>query len=383
MSEEAKIPGNYKQCNTKSDFQLGLLNYSNYNNSKISNGYSNSNLEFNDTNLLFDNNNNNNELDKTDDRLKSTLLYLIGCLCFTLSIMVHKHISDCYSYLGAHSQNLYRCLTVIIMSYFQLIREINNKEIIHKIIFSDYRLSLLLRCSIAFVNILFTILMSSNLRLSTSTTISSLSPLITAFGAIVFLNEKVTKTNIICLVISLIGCVILSNPFNSNNNVEDTLNKKIKNSDSVYGLICAFIFLLSRSFTVLLQKKLSNKIDPKIIILSISLFSFIMSFIIISVFYNGKDVVFLLYTINELFLLILSGVLMFYCQYFIFKAVIMSPVSYLQLFYPSIILFGFVISLVFTNDKHGVSDFVGATIILCVNIYSSYEAYLIGQNKNN
>ena len=302
------------------------------------------------------------------NRFQGAIEYLIGCLVFTFIMMIYKYTNVHYSYIPILTQNFYRSIIIAIISYVIMKNQISNEEILKNTINSEYRQSILYRSLVAFINFVSLTACSNFLRLTTSTTFTSLSPIVTAFFATIFLNEKVTKVNIICLIVSLIGCLFLAKPFNNNSDGEDL----------PIGYISAAVFLLSRSGTVILQKKLSDKVNLQALMFSLSLVSVVLSFVLLII---QGDII-LLHGIKEYILLFISGFVFYIGQLLIFRAVGMANIVFLQMFYPSIILFGFIISLVIFNEQHDIYDYFGASLVLAINIYNSYDAYLEYKSNN-
>lgn len=288
--------------------------------------------------------------------------YLIGCLGYSIVIMMGKYFNIHYGYIPILTQNIYKFIIIIIISMIVLKYQLNNKQILNNTIYSEYKFSIIWRCIVGFINFLSLTACSNYLKVTTSTTISCLSPLVTSVFAMFILYEKMSKTNFVSLILSIIGCLILSIPSSSIDNIE---------KDSTLGFLSGIIFLITRSGTVILQKSLSDKVNIQAIMLCISLFGLIVNLIMI-IISNDR----LLFGFEETVILIISGVIFYFAQWFIFRAITKSPVIYLQMFYPSIILFGFVLGIVCFDTKYQFLDYFGAGIVLFVNIYNSLEAYL-------
>ncbi len=73
----------------------------------------------------------------------------------------------------------------------------------------------------------------------------------------------------------------------------------------------------------------------------------------------------------------------FFNQFFIMKALELDEVTYVQLFNPTVIAYGFILSICFTNESHDLFDFIGSAVILIVNIGITYKAYKDSKIKVN
>lgn len=293
------------------------------------------------------------------DKIKGAFFNMLGNLLLSVSLFLVKYISNTYPYIPTVAINFYQVIPIIIISGYRLLSISSVSETVSKV--TKHKKVLFFRCTNSFINFITLILASRYLRITTCSTIYSLSPIITSFMAVFFLNDKLTRVNVICLIVSLIGCLLLANPFKESKEGEDTL----------FGFFFAFIFIFSRGSTVILQKTLSNLISIELSIFIINFSNLIISFTF-SLTFNYSLV---LNGTPEFFLLMLNGIISFTFLFFLFTSLTYSNVVFLQMFYPSIILFGFILSTCFSNEKHVLFDFIGAGIVLIVNIYSSYFAY--------
>lgn len=314
-----------------------------------------------------------NNSNKNKNKLKGALLNLTGNFFLSISIFLTKYIITHYDYVPLLSMHFYRSIPTFLIATYQCLREFQVMEIKSKVC-SNLK-TLLFRCANAFVNFIALILAAKYLKITTSSTIYSISPVVTSFLAVLFLNEKVTHFNLVCLIVSLIGCVILSNPFRIGQSSSTS-----QTDDSLIGFIFAFIFVFSRGTTVILQKTLSSNIPIALSILVINFSNFILSFFLSSLFSENGLYSLILQGYSEVLLLIISGINIYVAMFLIFSSLKEADVVFLQMFYPSIILFGFILSTCLFNEVHGFFDFLGAGIVLIINIYSSYKVYLESVN---
>lgn len=295
-----------------------------------------------------------------DNKLKGSLYFMISCLLFTMTILISKYISIKYPYISSFKQNAYRSIPALIISFFNM----RNEEILQTLK-KEYP-KLFIRSITNFINNISLTLSSYFLKVTTSTTISSLIPIVTSLMAVYLLKERLTRTNIICLIISFIGCIILAKPF-----IDNGSNEEYGKSDSLAGYVFALVYLVSRSLSIILQKTISQKVDLQLVIFSINTMSICLSIIIELYFYNSN----LLIGVEEFGVMVFSGVIMYYASLFTMMSIRETKIIFLQMLYPSIILFGFLVSVVFFGERPGVSDFIGAFIVLFINIYNSYDVY--------
>ncbi len=215
-----------------------------------------------------------------NQKLQGALEYLLGCLVYTITIMIGKYIHLKYSYIPILTQNFYRSFIIAVISYIVMINQLSYQEILNETINSTYRKEIINRCICGFFNFITLAGSSNYLRMTTSSTITSLSPLITVFFALVFLKEKINNTNIICLIVSLIGCLILAKPFAKHSGTDQ---------DTAIGYIYIAVFLITRSGTVILQKQLSNKISIQTIMFCISFTGSILTLVLLIL--NGESLI--------------------------------------------------------------------------------------------
>lgn len=304
-----------------------------------------------------------------ENKFKGAIYFMISCLLLTTSIFLSKIISIKYRYISSFTQNMYRSIPPILISYYFM----RKHDAIST--FRSLYIKLIIRSFTNFVNISSLTLSSYFLKVTTSTTISSLTPIVTSVMAVAFLKETMTKTNIICLFISFIGCLILAKPFSHEGSSEE-----YGNNDHFIGYLFAFIYLFSRSTAIILQKTLSSKIDTQLIIFLINLLGLILSFLVCIFFYGMSS---LKVGINEFGLLMISGIVIYLGNFFTMISIREAKIVFLQMLFPSIILFGFIVSVVFFKDTHDYSDYIGACIVFLINIYNSYDAYVEYKKKKN
>ena len=311
-----------------------------------------------------------NETDPSTNKIRGAVEYTFGCLLFTISVMVIRATYLNYTYIPVLTQNLYRTIPSLVISFYYVYNSFTLETALKCTIYSEYKISIISRSLIAFINLMSLTISANFLRVTTSSTFSSLNPIVTTFMALIFLGEVVTNTNVICLLISVFGCLLIAKPFTDTND-----SSKV---DSWLGIIAAIVFLISRSGSVILQKLISTKIDLQLLMLSINFVNIVFS-LFIMIFITGDAII--LTGMNEILLLFLSGILRYFAQYLTFSALYYADVVFLQLFYPSIILFGFISSIVFFNDQHDMYDYIGASLVLVINLYNSYEVLLEKNSK--
>jgi len=307
------------------------------------------------------------KLPKKENKILAATFCLLGNLFYVLSMFFHRLVNKNYKGFSSLSQNFYKSVFISVMTLIQIygtpIAEIKKNLTNRKSL-----IGLNIRAILAFVNKLSLTFIGNNLRVSTSSTLSSINPIFTVIFAIFILKEKLKFMHIISLVVCIAGCLLIAKPWGDNHD---------KNNDSIEGYIWGGVNVLTKSFTPIIQKIISDNVHPGVQLFFTNLPSMVLSAILMPIFSASFDFV------SYIALLYIAGAALgnFLNQYLIIKAIEKAEVTFIQIFYPSMIAYGFILTFLFTDDQNDYMDFIGAGIIMLVNIINTILIFVSQMKK--
>ena len=295
----------------------------------------------------------------SNNNLKAIILILSGMTVFA--------IQDTFIKLLSNEVNLYLIYftrsiigLIIILSYLKF------KKI--KIIFSThYPILTIIRTTVFFLGFSFYYFSLSKLSLPIAITLFFISPFFTSIFSMIILKENIGYKRWIAIIIGFTGVYLVMDP-----NFNDL------NIYSLFPIICAICY----SFTIIIQKKTSDKdsVFSQIIHIYISalIFSILIKLALSNISIDPNIVeeyppIFLDWKIDNiptllmLFSIGITGVIGFFC---LFSAYIMGSPSVIAPFEYVIIIWGLIIGWFLWSDTLEFKGFIGLFLIVSAGIFT-------------
>lgn len=222
---------------------------------------------------------------------------------------------------------------------------IKNKEIL---VVNNWKL-VLLRSLFGVLGVLFNFYAISKLYLADAVILNKLSPFFVIIFCYIFLKEKITKANIISIVIAVLGALFVIKP---------SFNVSIV--PALSGAISAVFAGLA--YTVI--RSLSKYDKPQTIVFYFCLISS-MSMIPV-ILYNG----FIIPNLNQFTGLISIGISASIAQLFMTNGYRYAPASQLAIYGYANIIFSIVLGIVIWREIPDMYSIMGASIIIFAGIYN-------------
>ena len=299
---------------------------------------------------------------QSNHNLKAIILILLGMTVFA--------IQDTFIKLISNEVNLYliyftRCIIglIILLSYLKF------KKI--DIIFNThYPILTIIRTIVFFLGFSFYYFSLSKLSLPIAITLFFVSPFFTSIFSMVILKDKVGYKRWLAIFIGFIGVYLVMDP-----NFNDF------NIYSLFPIICALCY----SFTIIIQKKTSDKdsVFSQIIHLYISalIFSILIKLTLSNIYIDPSIVekyppIFIDWKINNIQTLLMlisigfTGVIGFIC---LFSAYNMGSPSAIAPFEYVIIIWGLIIGWFLWSDTLNFKGFLGLILIVSAGIYTFFR----------
>lgn len=213
------------------------------------------------------------------------------------------------------------------------------------------RLLLLTRSIMGYLGMLFTFLAAVNMKLADATIISKLSPFLVILICYFAYGEKITKYQLIAIIIAFIGMLFVVKP-------EGNFITK----GSIYALCNAIFAAISYSAIRGLNIK---KVDGNVIIIVFSLLCMIFS--LPFMFYYKPTLM-----LDTLLYLLLLGIFGVIGQYGITFAYVFAPAKDVSVFEYTQVLFSAILGYLFLNQLPDIYSFIGYIIIIfasCLSIF--------------
>ena len=298
---------------------------------------------------------------------------LLENFTFTGMIFTHRYVNIFFPHLTMQFQNLVRGLVSLtlastVLYFYNGITPygvyLRISELDKKVIF--------LRTIGGSLTPFFLSGMGKYLRLSTSLTLTNLTPVIVMISAFYFLEEKLTKNDFITFGCSFAGVLIITKPFS-----KTTSNGK--NDDQFVGFVYAAFALCSRAMATITQKLVGEHIEALVMVVYLVFVNVILTIFAFFIFPSSDPILEntnKIQSLNEFFWLSLIGVMKFLSPFCLMISIKYSEVVFLQPFNTISIVFSFFLSWVFFKDEnHDVYDYIGAGIILTTNLFRSLHVY--------
>ena len=296
---------------------------------------------------------------KESNNLKAIVLVLIGMTVFALQDTFIKLISE--------STNLYliylvRCLIglVVIFAYLKY----KNQEVIFK---THYPYLTITRCFLFFLGFSLYYFSLSKLSLPIAVTLFFVSPFFTSIFSIIIIKETVGFQRWMAIIVGFCGVFLVMDPDYRNFNIY-----------SLFPVLCAICY----SFTIIIQKKTSDKDNVFSQIIHIYLSALLFAIIIkIALTFSNFDqstvneyksilVEWKVDNLSNFFMLIgigFTGVIGFFC---LFSAYNTGKPSSIAPFEYIIIIWALIIGWVLWNETLNFKGFIGLLLIVSAGIFT-------------
>ena len=303
------------------------------------------------------------------NNLKAILLVLIGMTVFALQDTFIKLISE--------TTNLYliylvRCLIglVVIISYLKY----KNQEIIFK---THYPYLTITRCILFFFGFSLYYFSLSKLSLPIAVTLFFVSPFFTSIFSILIIKETVGFQRWMAIAVGFIGVYLVMDPDFRNFNIY-----------SLFPVLCAICY----SFTIIIQKKTSDKDNVFSQIIHIYFSAFIFAIIIKTAItflnfdqstVNEYKPILVEWKVDNLsnFLMLIgigfTGVIGFFC---LFSAYNTGKPSSIAPFEYIIIIWALIIGWFLWNETLNLKGFIGLSFIVFAGIFTFIREAKLNKN---
>ncbi len=205
---------------------------------------------------------------------------------------------------------------------------------------------LLLRSTAGFIGIITSFYASGNANQSDVAILTRMSPFIVTVLAIIFLKEKISRYQIIALLVAFVGALVVTNPqMNSN----------------LFALIVALLSAVFGGFAYTCISLLKGKEHPSTIVFFFSLFTTVATVPLMAF-----D--FVIPSWQELLLLLLIGVFGGFGQLLITSAYTYAKASSVSIYNYSGILFSMLFGFVFLGQHVGITSVVGGVLVVIAGL---------------
>ena len=305
----------------------------------------------------------------SNENLKSIILVLIGMTVFALQDTFIKILSD--------TTNLYliyfvRCIVGLLVIIVYL--KYKKQDIIFK---TNYPILTLLRTAAFFLGFSLYYFSLSKLSLPIAVTLFFVSPFFTSIFSILIMKETVGLRRWLAIIIGFFGVYLVMDPDFNNFNIY-----------SIFPVLCAFCY----SFTIIIQKKTSDKdnVFSQIIhiYLSALIFAIIIRFTVLNYQFDQSTLIeyqalLIEWKIDSLYIFVLlvsiglTGVVGFFC---LFSAYNIGSPSTIAPFEYIIIIWALIIGWFLWGDTLTAKGFIGLFLIVSAGIYTFVREAKLNQN---
>ena len=303
---------------------------------------------------------------------------ILAVFFFSVSNLISKYLIITNKNLGFDSINLILGIVMLVTSYYMRKRELlveeDKKDF--NLVFNEIKNELkldykntnifIIRCFVGTLAEVFLFYSFKTLRISTSITLSCLSPILSSFLSYLFLDKfkSYTGKDFLILILCIFSVSFITKP-------EFIFHKVLsgeENSDEFIGFVHIFFNVLCNGSAYFFHKKIINFFDNNTIN-----FFFGINFVIFSIFLSNLDK----FTIFELdfmtyFLLFLSAIFFNINQSFFNLSlkygdlIVVLPFTYLNVFVT------FLYNIFFFKGAWDFFDIIGSIGVICINLWRAY-----------
>ena len=273
-----------------------------------------------------------------NNKTKGALYMILSACSFSLmQIMIALTADD----VPLFEQLFFRNFFAGIIAFYGIKK--NNSKVFGS---KENRGWLILRCSAGFLGMITLFYASSHGVQADITVLSKMSPFVISILAVLFLKEKMTKYQLVGLLLSFIGAYFVANPkFNS-----DVFPLLVALSSSVFAGVAYFSI-----------SSLKGKEHPSTIVFAFALTSTVISFFMMLP-------VFVIPSVIDSLLLVLLGVFAAMGQLCLTKAYSVSNASEVSIYNYTSILFASIFGYVFLSQKIALNAIAGAMLVLFASL---------------
>ncbi|QEN05822.1 DMT family transporter [Thiospirochaeta perfilievii] len=279
-----------------------------------------------------------------NDKSKALIYILLSTLSFALMSVTIKYIQT----IPVFEKVFFRNLVSLFVALF-IILKTRPKKLEDFIGKKENQIFLFSRASLGFLGVVLNFYAITNLKLADSQILNRISPIWVSLFALLFLKEKLTKTQVFSTIIALVGSILVIKPeFNF----------------SKLPALSGFLSSITAGGAYTLVRFLKNRENPSIIIFYFSLLSLVLSIpLMISNF--------ILPTNFEIMILLLTGVFASFGQFGLTHAYKYAPASEVSIYTYTGIIFAIIIGLVLWKEIPDILSMLGGFLI----IVSGYIVY--------
>ena len=209
--------------------------------------------------------------------------------------------------------------------------------------YKDHQLLLLLRGIVGFIALSCVFYSVSQLPLALATVIQYLNPMFTALLALFFLKEQIHKGLILCFIVSMLGLMIMTNPFGAS-------------TPEPLALAAALTGAFLSALAYVIVRKLSAAVPPTIIVLYFPLVALPASLPFVIPDFVMPDLI-------GLFYLLLVGIFTQLGQIYLTKAMKLSQAGTAMSYSYTQVVFAAVLGFVVLGEVPSLQTWLGAILI--------------------
>lgn len=283
------------------------------------------------------------------NKTKAVLLMLLSSLSFAVMAFFVKLSGE----LPLFQKVFFRDLVVVIFALCGLasmkISPWGKKE---------NRLRLLFRGISGFIGVAFYFYSASRMYLSDSTIINKLSPFFTTLFAVLLLKEKIKPLQIMALVLSLFGGILVVKP---------------EFSMTVVPALCGVIGAIVAGFSYTMVISLANREEPLVVVFYFSNTSVLCSFFLMLSNFQMP-------TLQNFLILLGTGIFAAGGQVFLTYAYKYAKASSVSVYSYSIIVFSGILGFIFLHEVPDLQSIIGGLLII-VSGFALYAAQYINRKS--
>lgn len=267
-------------------------------------------------------------------KLKAVILMLMSAASFSL---MQIFVASTSATIPLFEQLFFRNLVATFVTYMALRNK--NVKIFGK---KENQVKLLLRASFGYLGMITTFYASGNGNQGDVSTILKMSPFIVTILAFLFLKEKISKYQIIGLLVAFVGAAFVANPqFNSN----------------IIPILVAVVAAIFSGMAYTMIGALKGKEIPEVIIFYFSFFS-----TAVTIPFMLMD--FVVPTLLEIVLLICIGVFAALGQIALTHSYALAKASEVSIYNYSGIIFSMIFGYIFLGQTVQWNSLVGAGLVI-------------------
>lgn len=291
-----------------------------------------------------------------DDNFKASIFMFLSHSLYSIVNLIGKFIGFYYPEVENAITNLIRGIVLMALSVIYLkkkkvdfIKELDKP--VKKLII------LVIRCFFGAACNLIIFESFKYMRISSSFTIFNISPLFVSILAVIFLNGKITKLDIISFALCFISVCLIAKPF-------AFMRDSVDNEDTPFGVFLSLIAAVLSAIAIFSNRVISKDFHYIITIFGMGLCFFLQSAALIPFSKSGFSTI----NFNSFILAIILSTIFYYSFGFFVQAMnIGDPIKILPITYVSIVLNQFYNSFVF-GQHTDYYDIIGMVTIITINI---------------